>query len=102
MYIIYETQTVTTPHDHFFVANELNTHNIMITSMAPRFCGEFQKGIDYIGDIDLFNKEYHYIVSIKFISDKKMIMWIRLLISQNQLAYQVVVYNFGRYISYIE
>lgn len=54
-----ETQTVTTPHDHFFVANELNTHNIMITSMAPRFCGEFQKGIDYIGDIDLFNKELH-------------------------------------------
>ena len=27
--------------------------------MAPRFCGEFQKGIDYIGDIDLFNKELH-------------------------------------------
>ena len=26
--------------------------------MAPRFCGEFQKGIDYIGDISQFEKEF--------------------------------------------
>jgi hypothetical protein len=25
--------------------------------MAPRFCGEFQKGIDYIGDLSQFDKE---------------------------------------------
>jgi hypothetical protein len=25
--------------------------------MAPRFCGEFQKGVDYIGDLEQFEKE---------------------------------------------
>ena len=28
-----------------------------MTSLAPRFCGEFQKGIDYIGDLEQFENE---------------------------------------------
>lgn len=52
-----ETETVTSPAEHFFVANELKLHQVDVTSLAPRFCGEFQKGIDYIGDIQQFEKE---------------------------------------------
>ncbi|WP_437272077.1 tagaturonate epimerase family protein [Staphylococcus succinus] len=52
-----ETMTITSPFDHFFVANELHFNNVNITGLAPRFCGEFQKGIDYIGDINKFEKE---------------------------------------------
>ncbi|MBO1001713.1 tagaturonate epimerase family protein [Pseudogracilibacillus auburnensis] len=52
-----ETETITSPLSHFFVANELKRHNITITSLAPRFCGEFQKGIDYIGDVHQFEVE---------------------------------------------
>ncbi len=52
-----ETETPTTPHQHFFVANELRRRGIKIQTMAPRFCGEFQKGIDYIGDLDQFDRE---------------------------------------------
>lgn len=52
-----ETETVTTPLAHFFVAYELQQANVEMTSLAPRFCGEFQKGIDYIGDIDQFERE---------------------------------------------
>lgn len=52
-----ETETPTTPHQHFFVANELSEAGVEIATMAPRFCGEFQKGIDYIGDLNLFEAE---------------------------------------------
>lgn len=52
-----ETETVTSPSAHFFVANELTQSGVVVTSLAPRFCGEFQKGIDYIGDVEQFEKE---------------------------------------------
>lgn len=52
-----ETETVTSPAAHFFVANELLKRGVTVTSLAPRFCGEFQKGIDYIGDLEQFEKE---------------------------------------------
>jgi len=46
-----ETESVTTAQGHLFVAMELEYNNVEVTSLAPRFIGEFQKGIDYIGDI---------------------------------------------------
>lgn len=52
-----ETETVTTPQQHYFVANELKKRGVQLTSLAPRFCGEFQKGIDYIGDINEFTND---------------------------------------------
>lgn len=52
-----ETATPTDPASHFLAAKELYDKEIEIYSMAPRFCGEFQKGIDYVGDIVQFEKE---------------------------------------------
>ncbi|WP_342504815.1 tagaturonate epimerase family protein [Sporosarcina sp. FSL K6-2383] len=52
-----ETETVTAPISHFFVANELIERGVTVVSLAPRFCGEFQKGIDYIGDVVQFEVE---------------------------------------------
>ncbi|MDR0930038.1 MAG: tagaturonate epimerase family protein [Oscillospiraceae bacterium] len=52
-----ETATPTTPLQHFYVANELNRLGVRFATMAPRFCGEFQKGIDYIGDLAQFDRE---------------------------------------------
>ncbi|MCI3919237.1 tagaturonate epimerase family protein [Paenibacillus sp. TRM 82003] len=52
-----ETATPTDPAAHWFVANELKREGVEVYSMAPRFCGEFQKGIDYIGDIAQFERE---------------------------------------------
>lgn len=46
-----ETATATAPESHFFVAQELYDRGLAIFSMAPRFCGEFQKGIDYIATL---------------------------------------------------
>lgn len=53
-----EVATPTTPQDHFFVSNELIKRGVKINSVAPRFCGEFQKGIDYIGDKQQFEAEF--------------------------------------------
>jgi hypothetical protein len=52
-----ETSTPTTPAQHYFVARELIDAGVSFATMAPRFCGEFQKGIDYIGDLSQFEKE---------------------------------------------
>ncbi|WP_397333929.1 tagaturonate epimerase family protein [Paenibacillus sp. YN15] len=52
-----ETETPTDPASHYLVAKELYDREVSIHSMAPRFCGEFQKGIDYIGDLEQFEKE---------------------------------------------
>ena len=53
-----ETSTPTTPQQHFFVANELIRRGVKPVTVAPRFCGEFQKGIDYIGDLKQFEEEF--------------------------------------------
>jgi hypothetical protein len=52
-----ETASVTTPLQHFFVARELLDAGVSFVTIAPRFCGEFQKGIDYKGDLAQFEKE---------------------------------------------
>ncbi|MDR1325918.1 MAG: tagaturonate epimerase family protein [Treponema sp.] len=54
-----ETASITTPLQHFFVARELTKAGVSFATIAPRFCGEFQKGIDYIGDIAQFEQEIH-------------------------------------------
>ena len=63
-----ETLTPTTPEQHFYVANELIRHGVQPATIAPRFCGEFQKGIDYIGDLAQFEKEFagHAAIAKKF------------------------------------
>ena len=53
-----ETETVTTPESHFFVANELKNNHVAVMSLAPRLIGEFQKGIDYIGDVNQFQRDF--------------------------------------------
>ncbi|MCL2211609.1 MAG: tagaturonate epimerase family protein [Treponema sp.] len=52
-----ETESSTTPLQHYFVARELLDNEVVFATIAPRFCGEFQKGIDYIGDMVQFEKE---------------------------------------------
>lgn len=49
-----ETAHPTRPREHFFVAAELDRLGVPLTSLAPRFVGDFQKGIDFIGDRDAF------------------------------------------------
>lgn len=53
-----ETATPTTIEAHYFMAREMQKAGIELTSLAPRFSGEFQKAIDYIGDLGRFETEF--------------------------------------------
>jgi hypothetical protein len=46
-----ETATPTTLVDHLFIAGELIRLGVRWVSLAPRFVGRFEKGVDYIGDV---------------------------------------------------
>ncbi len=52
-----ETSMPTRPAAHRFVAEKLSDAGISPVSIAPRFCGEFQKGIDYIGNTEEFTSD---------------------------------------------
>jgi hypothetical protein len=52
-----ETDLPTTPLEHFFIASELSRLGVRFTSLAPRFSGRFEKGVDYIGDLDALDVE---------------------------------------------
>ncbi|MFP4384404.1 MAG: tagaturonate epimerase family protein [Spirochaetia bacterium] len=53
-----ETTTPTLPSHHLFIARELEQREIKINSLAPRFIGEFQKAVDYIGDTTEFQRQF--------------------------------------------
>jgi hypothetical protein len=52
-----ETETPTSPLEHFFVASELRRLGVRWVSLAPRYIGRFEKGVDYIGDLEAFDIE---------------------------------------------
>jgi hypothetical protein len=52
-----ETDTPTTALEHYFIVNELARKEVIITSIAPRFIGRFEKGVDYIGDLKALDAE---------------------------------------------
>jgi tagaturonate epimerase len=53
-----ETDSVTSPLDHLFVGLELRRRKVpKVVSLAPRFIGEFEKGIDYRGDFKQFERQ---------------------------------------------
>ena len=45
-----ETDTPTSHAEHVFIATELRRLGVVWRSLAPRFVGRFEKGVDYIGD----------------------------------------------------
>ncbi len=52
-----ETDTATTPAEHYWVASELRRLGVRWVSLAPRFVGRFEKGVDYIGDLAELEKD---------------------------------------------
>jgi len=75
-----ETSTPTTPAQHAFVASEMRRMGVKLATLAPRFPGEFQKGIDYRGDLEELEhdmqlhaalaREFGYKLSLHSGSDK--------------------------------
>ena len=53
-----ETETPTSPLEHVFIATELSRLGVEWVSLAPRYVGRFEKGVDYIGDVSTFDVEF--------------------------------------------
>lgn len=60
-----ETTTETTALDHRIIVTELIREGVSLFSLAPRFEGEFEKGIDYRGSLEGFRRSLtgHYRLS---------------------------------------
>jgi hypothetical protein len=52
-----ETETPTLPEEHLYIVGELKRLGVTWVSLAPRYVGRFEKGVDYIGDLDQFRTE---------------------------------------------
>lgn len=53
-----ETDTPTSPAEHWFIAAELQRLGVRVDGLAPRFIGDFEKGVDYIGDLQRFEDDF--------------------------------------------
>lgn len=53
-----ETEHVTTHAEHVYIASELRRLGVQWISLAPRYMGRFEKGVDYIGDLGTFEADF--------------------------------------------
>jgi len=47
-----------TPAELFFILAMLAHYNVPAQTIAPKFTGRFNKGVDYVGNLETFRKEY--------------------------------------------
>ncbi|MFW5892541.1 MAG: tagaturonate epimerase family protein [Bacteroidota bacterium] len=53
-----EVEEAQTPTELFFILNAIAAEGIPAQTIAPKFTGRFNKGVDYHGDVNLFEKEF--------------------------------------------
>jgi hypothetical protein len=51
-----ETAQPTTPAEHFIFADQCLRSGVKLVSLAPRYVGDFEKGVDYKGDLAAFER----------------------------------------------
>jgi tagaturonate epimerase len=52
-----ETESSTTHAQHVYIATELQRLGVRYVSLAPRYVGGFEKGVDYIGNVAVFEED---------------------------------------------
>lgn len=53
-----ETDQPQTPEELFFILAAIADEKIPAQTLAPKFTGRFNKGVDYVGDVAAFGKEF--------------------------------------------
>jgi len=51
-----ETDQPTTLAEHFIIADQCLRNGVKLVSIAPRFIGDFEKGVDYIGNVSAMER----------------------------------------------
>jgi tagaturonate epimerase len=59
-----ETDSPTSTLEHLFFGMELKRRGVAVVSLAPRFIGDFEKGIDYRGDLAAFEESLREHVAV--------------------------------------
>jgi len=59
-----ETESATTLAEHVYIASELKRLGVLWVSLAPRYVGTFEKGVDYIGDLAAFERAFAQHVAV--------------------------------------
>lgn len=54
-----ETDQPQTPVELFFILAALAHEKIPVRTIAPKFTGRFNKGVDYVGDVSQFEREFN-------------------------------------------
>ena len=66
-----ESDQPQTPVEMFFILAAIAQEKIPAQTIAPKFTGRFNKGVDYVGDVAAFEKEFNEdIAVIKFAIDE--------------------------------
>ena len=53
-----EVETPQTPVEMFFILKMIADQGIPVQTIAPKFTGRFNKGVDYVGDVAQFSREF--------------------------------------------
>jgi hypothetical protein len=59
-----ETDLAQTPVEMLFILAAIADEGIPAQTVAPKFTGRFNKGVDYVGDVDQFEKEFNQDLAI--------------------------------------
>jgi len=59
-----ETHSAQTPVELFFILGALAQQGIPVATIAPKFTGRFNKGVEYVGDVSQFAREFDQDVAI--------------------------------------
>ena len=55
------------PVDFVFILREMALEGVALQTIAPKFYGDFYKGVDYVGNVDLFARQFEdYVLAIDF------------------------------------
>ena len=53
-----ETDSPQTPTELLIILAALAQHDVPLQTIAPKFTGRFNKGVDYVGDVEQFEREF--------------------------------------------
>jgi len=66
-----ETDQPQTPLEMFFILAAISDEQIPAQTIAPKFTGRFNKGVDYVGDVAQFEKEFNDDIAVISFSVKE-------------------------------
>ncbi len=59
-----EAEVAQTPLEMFFILAAISQEGIPAQTIAPKFTGRFNKGVDYVGDVKVFASEFDNDISV--------------------------------------